>query len=170
MASLSPNLLGSPRGAISVWKWSRNGAGTLWSKRMSIVAVGRGAHRNRSIQTARCEFQHCGNLLARNPKPLHNLFDRGAVFEVLEYGRHGQPRILENPSSANPPGDTLYCRALGPIQRRIFRPLLSISVKDFSNLSQLLAPLPTRFPFSMARTSATGAIPCTVIKLTAIRR
>lgn len=62
-------------------------------------------------------FENGVNLFATYPRePGEKLRDGGAPFKVLEQGSHRYASAAEDPLAADPSGDTLNCRARGPIE------------------------------------------------------
>lgn len=71
----------------------------------------------RSGEAAARVFEDGVNLFATyTGEPGEKLRYGGASFKVLEQGSHGDASAAEDPFAADPSGDTLNCRARGPIE------------------------------------------------------
>src|SRR6516225_6298088 len=83
--------------------------GVPWSNRTSTG-------RDFGTQTFGDEFENGLYLFARHVELLDDLVD-AEVLEILNDGGDGQAGPLKYPRASNPIGDTLDCRALGPVKR-----------------------------------------------------
>jgi len=72
---------------------------------------------DRSLKAARSKIQDRCDLFPRQVEPLHNLFNGGSRFEILEDDGDGHARAAEDPGTTYLSRDAFDRRTLRPIQR-----------------------------------------------------
>jgi hypothetical protein len=118
-ASKSPLLrVSQPRSLalVTVWPTSASAMpfGVTWSKRMSIEGGGR----RWSVEAAAGKLKYLVDLFARDVELFDDFIDRGARFEVLEYGGDGHARIAKHPCTAQATGNAFDGLTLRPVKCR----------------------------------------------------
>ena len=89
--------------------------GVTWSKRMSIQG---GAGRRWSVEAAGGKLKYLVDLFVRDVELLDDFVDRGAGFEIFEYGGDGHARVAKHPCTAQAAGNAFDDRTLRPIKCR----------------------------------------------------
>src|SRR5260370_13369897 len=78
----------------------------------------RGAGRHWSVEAAGGKLKYLIDLFARDVELLSDFVDRGAGFEVFEYGGDGHARVAKHPCTAQAAGNAFDGRTLRPIKCR----------------------------------------------------
>ena len=95
------------------FRWSRRGAGVLWSKRTRIGQLSWFLRQGgRRVETAGREFKHTYDLLPSEVEPLHDFLDAGARFEVLKDDGNRHAGVAKDPGAADLAGDAFDGGAL----------------------------------------------------------
>ena len=89
--------------------------GVTWLKRMSIEG-GAGRRWSWSVEAAGGKLKYLVDLFARDVELLDDFVDRGAGFEVFEYGGDGHARIVKHPRTAQATGNAFDGRTIATNQ------------------------------------------------------